>query len=85
MKQVSIFLGFQTCHLRLIGGSVTISSNGGDIVFESLDVSSALTLDVKNGNISDVIAGSYDDFAIQSEIKKVKAICRAIRTAVKKH
>lgn len=53
-----------------IGGSVTISSNGGDIVFESLDVGSALTLDVKNGDISGVIAGSYDDFAIQSEIKK---------------
>lgn len=50
--------------------SISISSNGGDIVFETLDVGNALTLDVKNGDISGTIAGSYDDFTIQSEIKK---------------
>ena len=53
-----------------VTGSVSISSNGGDISFESLDVGSALTLNVKNGDISGTVVGSYDDFAIQTEIKK---------------
>lgn len=50
--------------------SINISSNGGNIAFGALSPGSALTLNVKNGNISDKIAGSYEDFAIQSEIKK---------------
>lgn len=53
-----------------VTGSISISSNGGDIAFGTLDVGNALTLDVKNGDISGTIAGSYDDFTIQSEIKK---------------
>ena len=53
-----------------VTGSINISSTGGNITFERLDVGSALTLNVKNGDISGEIAGSYDDFAIQSEIKK---------------
>ena len=53
-----------------VTGSISISSNGGNISFEKLDVGSALTLNVKNGNISGTVAGSYDDFSIQSEIKK---------------
>ena len=31
---------------------------------------SGLSLTAKNGNISGTVAGSYDDFAIQTEIKK---------------
>ncbi len=53
-----------------VTGSICISSNGGNITFEKLDVGSALTLNVKNGNISGTVTGSYDDFSIQSEIKK---------------
>ena len=53
-----------------VTGSINISSNGGNISFGDLDVGSALTLTVKNGDISGTIAGSYDDFSIQSEIKK---------------
>ena len=53
-----------------VTGSILISSNGGDITFGTLDVGSALTLSAKNGDISGAVAGSYDDFAIQSEIKK---------------
>ena len=53
-----------------VTGSVSISSNGGDISFETLDVGSAVTLNVKNGDISGTVVGSYDDFAIQTEIKK---------------
>lgn len=50
--------------------SISISSNGGDIAFGNLNVGNAINLTVKNGDISGAIAGSYDDFAIQSEIKK---------------
>lgn len=50
--------------------SINIFSNGGNIVFGSLDVGNALCLTVKNGNISGVVVGSYDDFAIKSEVKK---------------
>lgn len=53
-----------------ITGSINISSNGGDIAFENLDVENAINLTVKNGDISGAILGSYDDFAIQSEVKK---------------
>lgn len=53
-----------------VTGSINISSNGGNIAFANLDVGSALTLNVKNGNISGAIVGSYDDFSIQSEMKK---------------
>lgn len=53
-----------------VTGSISISSNGGNIGFENLDVGNALSLNVKNGDISGTIAGSYNDFAIQSEIKK---------------
>ena len=50
--------------------SISISSTEGNITFGTLDVGSALTLSAKNGDISGAVAGSYDDFAIQSEIKK---------------
>ena len=53
-----------------VTGSISISSNGGNITFERLEVGDALDLTAKNGNISGPIVGSYDDFAIQSEIKK---------------
>lgn len=51
-------------------GSVSISSIGGNIRFEKLDVGNALTLTVKNGDVSGTLVGAYDDFAIQSDIKK---------------
>lgn len=53
-----------------VTGSIRISSTEGNITFGTLDVGSALTLSAKNGDISGAVAGSYDDFAIQSEIKK---------------
>ncbi len=53
-----------------VTGSISISSNGGDITFGKLDVGNTLSLTVKNGDISGTVVGSYDDFAIRSEIKK---------------
>ena len=53
-----------------VTGSINISSNGGNIDFGSLDVGNALFLTVKNGDIVGSVMGSYDEFAIQSEVKK---------------
>lgn len=53
-----------------VTGQISLSTNGGSIAFETLDVGSALTLSAKNGDISGAVAGGYDDFSIQTEIKK---------------
>ena len=53
-----------------VNGNIVVDSNGGDIVFERLKVGKSLSLTAKNGNIGGTIIGSYDDFAIQTEIKK---------------
>lgn len=53
-----------------VNGSINISSNGGNITFESLDSGNSICLTVKNGDISGTVTGSYDDFAIQTKIKK---------------
>ena len=53
-----------------VTGSISLSSNGGNITFENVDVGNALSLTVKDGDISGKVIGSYDDFAIQTEIKK---------------
>lgn len=50
--------------------SINLSSNGGSIAFDNLTVGSALSLTAKNGDISGTLTGSYEDFAIQSEVKK---------------
>ncbi|HIS61915.1 MAG TPA: hypothetical protein IAC14_06665 [Candidatus Scybalomonas excrementigallinarum] len=38
--------------------------------FGNLDVGNSLSLTVKNGDIKGMVIGSYDDFIIQSDIKK---------------
>lgn len=53
-----------------VTGSISLSSNNGDIIFGDLDVGNSMTLNVKNGDITGEIVGSYDDFSIQSTIKK---------------
>ena len=53
-----------------VTGSIDISTNDGNITFESLDVGNTLTLTVKNGDISGMIGSRYEDFVIQSEVKK---------------
>lgn len=53
-----------------VNGSINISSNGGNITFENLDAGKSIYLTVKNGNILGTVTGSYDDFAIQTKIKK---------------
>ena len=53
-----------------VNSNIVITSNGGDIAFEHLNVGMFLSLTAKNGNIEGTVIGSYDDFAIQTEIKK---------------
>lgn len=66
-----------------VTGSIDISTNDGNITFESLDVGNTLTLTVKNGDISGMIGSRYEDFVIQSEVKKVIAVCQNIKILVK--
>lgn len=56
-----------------VTGSISLSSNGGNIAFGNLDVGNTLSLTAKNGDISGTVIGGYDDFAIQSEVKKGKS------------
>lgn len=53
-----------------VTGNIHLSSNGGNITFEHLNVGNSLSLTSKNGDISGAVVGSYDDFAIHTEIKK---------------
>lgn len=53
-----------------IKNNVSFNSNGGDINIDKLDIDKTLTLKGKNGNINANIIGTYDDFAIITEIKK---------------
>lgn len=41
----------------LSAGDISLSSNGGNILFGNLDAGKSITLDVKNGNISGSIIG----------------------------
>ena len=67
-----------------VKGSIAFSSNGGDTAFESLNAGKAISIAVKSEDISGMILGSYDDFAVLSEVKKARAICREAKTAEKK-
>ena len=50
--------------------SISVLINGGNIIFDQLDAGNSLTLTAKNGDIRGTIASSYDDFAIDCDIKK---------------
>lgn len=53
-----------------VTGSISLSANNGNITFGNIEAGAALYLTVKNGDISGTVVGSYDDFAIQSKVKK---------------
>ncbi len=56
-----------------VNGSVSISANGGNIMFGNLEVENSLTLTVKNGDIFGALVGNYEDFSIQTAIKKCES------------
>lgn len=53
-----------------VNGEVSLSSQGGNIIFDKLDVGNTINLKAKNGDITGFIAGSYDDYAISCDSKK---------------
>lgn len=53
-------------------GDISLSSQGGNLVFDNLNVENAISLNAKNGDISGTIIGSYDEYAISCNVKKGK-------------
>lgn len=49
---------------------ISLSSLGGNIVFDKLKAENTIGLTAKNENISGAIIGSYDDYSISCDIKK---------------
>ncbi len=52
-----------------VEGSVTLTANGGDILLDGLDAV-RVSLNAKNGDISGILAGAYEEYAIACSIKK---------------
>ena len=50
--------------------TVSLTTNGGAISFDQLSAGSTITLDAKNGDITGTISGSYEEYSIDSSIKK---------------
>lgn len=53
--------------------NIRLSVNGGDLVFDALSPAASIDLSAKNGNISGTIAGSFDEYAVMSSVKKGKS------------
>lgn len=54
----------------LAAETVSLSSNGGNLVFEALSAGESISLIAKNGNIEGTIAGGWDDYSIDCTVKK---------------
>lgn len=54
----------------LAAETVSLSSNGGNLVFEGLSAGESISLIAKNGNIEGTIAGGWDDYSIDCTVKK---------------
>lgn len=54
----------------LAAETVSLSSNGGNLVFEALSAGESISLTAKNGNIEGTIAGGWDDYSIDCTVKK---------------
>ncbi len=50
--------------------SVSLSSNGGSVICNRVDVGKSIALTAKNGNITGSVLGGWDDFTISCTIKK---------------
>lgn len=58
------------CLAPLAVGESALLSNGGNITFERLDVTKALTAQSKNGDIQGSLCGRFEDFSIACRVKK---------------
>lgn len=52
---------------------MSLSSNGGNLLFEKLNVRKKLNLENKNGTVKGSIIGNESDFSIHSKVKKSKS------------
>lgn len=50
--------------------SITLESNGGNILLENLYPAQEISLTTKNGNVTGTINAGYDDYRINAETKK---------------
>lgn len=53
-----------------VSSELSLSSHGGDLIFNKLNVGNAINLTAKNGDISGTIIGTQDDYTILCDIKK---------------
>lgn len=53
-----------------VKNAMMLTSNGGDILADKINIGSALQLKTKNGNITGSVVGSIDDFVIKCTVKK---------------
>lgn len=53
--------------------TLSVSQNGGNLIFDKVNAGKAIAFTAKNGNISGTIVGGYDDYDIACEIKKGKS------------
>ncbi len=53
--------------------TLSVSQNGGNLIFDKVNAGKAIVFTAKNGNISGTIVGGYDDYDIACEIKKGKS------------
>lgn len=53
-----------------LADSITLSSNGGNVVCEGVNAGKSLSLAAKNGNITGTLVGGWDDYSITCTIKK---------------
>ena len=58
---------------------ISLSSNGGNLLFDALNPQKELILNAKNGSIRGTIAGSYEDYAITCDIKKGESNLPALK------
>lgn len=72
LNDLTLFTTNETITLTSLSvkGNVSLSSNGGNLSFELLDVGDTLSLTAKNGHITGTVAGLYEDFSIQTHVKK---------------
>ena len=65
--------------------NITLNSNGVNVILERASAGNEINLTAKNGNIEGTIVGSWDEYAIHSEIKKGNNNLPAEKTADLNH
>lgn len=56
-----------------VTGEVTAFANHGSVSFSALEAGQGVSLEAKNGGVSGTLTGRYEDYAIESHVKKGKS------------